>query len=180
MDDETLNRELDEAWGRILRAAPSDPQSPDFTGWSYRLTPPLPEAWPPDGLPTLLAYAYPCGFSPQLRDAERVGAPWARVEREKDSWLRWTLLCEEIREMGIQGVWPLRAEELAVLQGSSSAPAALGAMTQIHQDGGPIADLVRAFYGHWLRCNGVIARHLQEQHRDFFDWVQSGGGGSPS
>ena len=174
MDDETLNRQLDKGWKKILDASPQDPPGPDFTGWSSRLTPPLPEAWPPDGLSTLFAYAYPCGFSPRLHDAERIGAPWAQVARENDSCVRWTLLREEICEIGIQGFRPLNEEEVRDLKAHCGAPACLGSMTQCPRDGEPAAEMVRGFYRHWFRFNGVIARHLQEHHRDFVDWFQAG------
>lgn len=139
-----------------------------------RVAPPVPSAWPPPGPTPLLFHVYTAVFDPALADGERIQSTWAIATLEpgtSEPSLR--TLRKPTRELGIQGVRPLKPGEQAALSAASRdrAEAALARLAAEGRSAGPGAEDVRAYYCAWLSVNGVIAGELRGASGGFFDWL---------
>lgn len=130
-------------WPKIF---PSDSKGPPF--WSHRVSPGFPCSWPVKERGPLCYYAYAAAFDPQLADGERIAAPWARVTVERNNPPKAELLTKAVKELGIQGVRPLKKGETEILKTDS-----------------------KGFYCLWAGTNGVIAAELRKIHPEFFEWL---------
>src|SRR5512139_1264276 len=68
---------LDAQWKNIEPVVPIKPGEDPGLGvfWRYRISPPFPSHWPPDGSLKLIYYVYAAGLSPRrLVDGEYVAA----------------------------------------------------------------------------------------------------------
>ena len=144
--------EVEAAWAGLGEAV---------RGWMPALSPPLPSSWPPDGRVRRYAFAY--RPRPGLADGAEVAAPWAIVEREV------TVLDRTLTPLGIQGVRPLRAEEIALAERDAEVAALLAGPPDAAG-----AALVRAFHCGWAGRQGVIARDILARHPDFAAWLGCG------
>lgn len=126
--------------------------------WSYRVAPPLPSDWPMTATSTTVFWVYAAGLDLQLRDGERVAAPWARVDVKADGTRTLTVVSQALEVAGTQGVKPISKAEADLVAGVFQ-PAALAA--------GDLGKL-KAPWAAWLRYNGVIAAKLKPRHPAFF------------
>lgn len=139
---------------------------------STRVAPPVPARWPPQGPTALVFHVYAAVFDPGLRDAERVLSSWALATLEPgaaEASLR--TLRKPTRELGIQGVRPLRAEEQQALATRDAAEAALARLAREGRAEGPEAAPVRRYYCAWLSVNGVFAEELRGASPGFIEWL---------
>ena len=139
----------------------------------YRVSPPLPSEWPPRPAAPLYYYAYAYGFDRRISDAERLSAPWARLEvhsaGQEPAELR--VLSREITETGIHGVRPLTREESAVYDLGPRVEAYLGSLD--HIPNGMVEEVaqLRKYYCAWCYDSGV-ADEIRPYHEEFFRWLQ--------
>ena len=163
-------------WGIIPKPLPpgaDNPGSSDWIGWSYRISPPFPAAWPPDGKGTLYYYAYAAGLQPAgLADAERLGPVWARVKVEVTgaSPPRLEVLAKEIKAVGTIGVRPLKQEEIEVYKSSDSVVAQVCEASTKTDAKVLDASSVRKYYCAWGRDSGV-GGDIRSYHPEFFRWL---------
>jgi hypothetical protein len=139
---------------------------------SARVAPPVPARWPPQGPTALVFHVYAAVFDPGLRDAERILSSWALATLEPgaaEASVR--TLRRPTRELGIQGVRPLRPDEQAALSGRDTAETALAQLAREGRADGPEAAEVRRYYCAWLAANGVFAEELRGASPAFFDWL---------
>jgi hypothetical protein len=139
---------------------------------SARVAPPVPARWPPQGPTALVFHVYAAVFDPGLRDAERVLTSWALATLEPgavEASLR--TLRKPSRELGVQGVRPLRPEERQALATRDAAEGALAQMASEGRAEGAEAAEVRRYYCAWLSANGVFAGELRGASPEFFDWL---------
>jgi hypothetical protein len=162
---------LKDDW-QVLRARhPHDLSKPQSVAWVYRMTPPLPTAWPPTQHSGVAYYGYPYGFSMGLRDGEWIAQPWVKIEVSARGQPQKTLLQNEIRTLEVQGVRPLAAKEIQRFESSKSAPDDLANLQQLPPNTDPQAATIRGYYCSWIQTNGVIAQHLENTHTAFFAWL---------
>lgn len=141
---------------------------------SARVAPPVPAAWPPQGPTALVFHVYTAVFDPSLRDGERIQSSWALATLEpgaREASLR--TLRRPTRDLGIQGVRPLKADEQAALSVTrrDRAEEALARLASEGRADGPEVAEVRGYYCAWLSVNGVIAGELRDAGAGFFAWL---------
>lgn len=110
-------------WQKIKE--PDSPSGPPF--WNYRVSLGYPCIWPVKGSVSLCYYAFAYAFDPQVADGERIAAPWARivVDPAEKNDLTIEFLSKEINKIGIQGMRPLKAEEMQVYKNADRVEEAL-------------------------------------------------------
>lgn len=167
---------LDAQWKNIEPVIPirlgEDPGLGVF--WEYRISPPFPSHWPPDGSLPLIYYVYAAGLSPRrLVDGEYVAAPWGRVEVDprKAGGPKFRRLSEKLREIGIQGVRPLTPEEVAIFQKEAAAEAYLATLTSLTDKNDKDVGVLRQYFCTWCQFNGHIVREIRLAHEQFFLWL---------
>jgi hypothetical protein len=171
---------LDAQWEKVKPAVTikrgEDPGLRVF--WQYRISPPFPSCWPPDASLQLIYYVYAGGLSPSsLVDGEYVAAPWGRVEvdRKGKNSPQFILLTSKIKEIGIQGVRPLREEEKATYENRESAEAFLANLTALPDKNDKSAVELRRYYCMWAKFNGAMIPELRSLHKGFFQWLDCRG-----
>ena len=163
-------------WERIPKPLPSgadNPGSAAWIGWSYRISPPIPAAWPPDGKGVLYYYAYATGFQPAaLIDAERLGPVWARVKVDATgaSAPRLEVLAKEINVVGTIGVRPLTQEEITVYDTGDAVVAQVCEVSTKPDAKVLDAPSVRKYYCAWSKDSGV-GKDIRTYHPEFFRWL---------
>jgi hypothetical protein len=158
-----------DAWRARIAAGRAGPIG---TAWSQRLTPPLPIAWPPAGQGQLEVFAYAARPGDRISDGEETAAPWARIRVLAGAPKLDDL--GELQRIGIQGVRPLSADEIAIVRSGDEAAAALARIASartLPNDASEDASLVRRYFCLWRRTNGVIATALAPAHAGFFAWL---------
>lgn len=154
MTDRPYAKELQALFKTVKQPESKGP--PPGVLWSMRVSPAFPMTWP--GPTALRRYAFAGGFDPNLRDGERVAAPFAFVEfTAKGSTIKQTSTALSL--LGTQGIEPISKAQAAVVQSIDEADAALLA--------GKL-ESVRAGYCAWISYNGVLAAHLRPSHDAFF------------
>jgi hypothetical protein len=116
-------------------------------------------------------YAFAYGMRIDLKDAQLVAAPWARITSEGESTPRLEILEQEIKQIGVQGVRPLRKEEIKMFDQRAAIEEqiqTLSMKTSLHATD---AKRLKEFFQLWCSTHGVIAEQLQPKHPEFFDWV---------
>jgi len=167
---------LDAQWKNIEPVVPIRPGEDPGLGvfWRYRISPPLPSHWPPDGSLQLIYYVYAAGLSPRrLIDGEYVAAPWGRVEVDPrgTGGPKFRRLSEKLREIGIQGVRPLTHEEAAIFQKEATAEGYLATLTSLPDENGKALSMLRQYFCTWCQLNGHIVREIRPAHEKFFLWL---------
>lgn len=154
----------EQEWKKSLALKRGNPDDADFIGWETRLSAPFPLAWP-SVEQTFAFYAVARGMNPfVLRDGEYVGPTWARITCSVQSQkTELTLLDTRLESRGVQGVRPLRHEELDVLK-LSPLDALLGTRTAATD-----AQL-KAYYCLQLSL-GNIPPEAVAAHAAFFKWL---------
>ncbi|MBP0493917.1 hypothetical protein [Roseomonas indoligenes] len=152
--------EVEAAWAAL---------GPSARGWSPLVSPAFPLAWPPDGTAALRRYAFAYRQRPGLADGVEVAAPWAAAETRPGAPTRIILLAGGLAPLGIQGVRPLRPEEMRLIEREAEVAALLAAPPD--RDG---AALIRAFHCNWASRQGVVARTVAPDHPDFIAWLGCG------
>jgi hypothetical protein len=166
---------LDAGWSELSVPA-SPPGERPGVSWSWRLSPPFPSEWPPREESRIVYYAFAEGFDLSVMDGVRVGAPWLRLEVPVSGHAPPVLIPMRgsVEELGIQGVRPLSAAEVAESGGSESIGTLLGSLMARPGEPGDARVRLSACYGFWTRNNGVIAQAIAPLYRDFFDWLKGG------
>ncbi len=138
----------------------------DTKGWTSDLTMPFPKVW--NGKPTaLIWYAYASRMIPTLADGVEVSHPWAWLELPlgKDAQVDTQVLSSKMDVLGIQGVRPLSAAELKLLQGQPP-------LWKLLQEG-QATDEVKQRVKQWMSVNGTIFAAVASHHQTFVNWVNS-------
>ncbi|QRN93534.1 hypothetical protein JRI60_30670 [Archangium violaceum] len=157
----------EQKWKESLAPKNANPADAAFIGWRTDISDPFPMTWPSvDG--TLVFYALARGMNPQvLRDGEFVGPTWARITYSaQDKKAELTLLDVRLESRGVQGVRPLRQEELEILK-SKPLDFLLGSRTAA-------ADQKLKSYYCLQRSLGNIPSEAVTAHAAFFKWLDCG------
>jgi hypothetical protein len=180
MDAKQIQAKVEELvkveWEKVSKPLPpgaDNPGSPNWIAWSYRISPPFPAAWPPDGTGIACYYAYAVGFQPAaLADAERLGPVWARVKVDITgaSPPRFEVLAKEIKAVGTIGVRPLRREEAEVYRSGDSVVGQVCQASTKTDTKALDASAVREYYCAWSRDSGQGER-IRSYHPEFFKWL---------
>jgi hypothetical protein len=163
-------------WEKIAKPLPpgaDNPGSPDWISWSYRISPPFPAAWPPDGKGIVYYYADAAGFQPgALADAERLGPVWARVKVDITgaSPPRLDVLAEEIKVVGTIGVGPLSQEDIELYKSRDSGVAQVCEASTKTDAKALDASAVRRYYCVWTKDSGQSEK-IRSYHPEFFKWL---------
>jgi hypothetical protein len=163
-------------WEKIPKPLPPGADSPGsaaWIGWSYRISPPFPAAWPPDGIGIVYYYAYATGFQPAaLADAERLGPVWARVKVDATGQeaLQVEVLAKEINVVGTIGVRPLTQEEITVYDTGDAVAAQVCEASRKTDAKALDAPSVRKYYCAWSRDSGQ-GETIRRYHPEFFRWL---------
>lgn len=138
--------------------------------WTVRTSPPIPDTWPVSEATKVTCYAYAAAQDPaNLRDGERVAAPWGTVSYQlgspqKVSFVR---LSPRLELLGTQGVKPLGREDAARMSSDEKLHKDLAGMAAHDKDGGAAAADTLQTYRMWRRLNGVIAGAVLKGHGAF-------------
>ncbi len=167
---------LDAQWKNIKPVVAVQPGEDPGRGvfWEYRISPPFPSHWPPDGSLQLIYYVYAGGSSPlRLIDGEYVAAPWGRVEVDPrgSGGPKFMSLSKKLKEIGIQGVKPLTKEEAAFFEKEAAAEAYLATLTSLPDENEKDVRMVRQYFCAWFQFNGHIVREIRPAHEQFFRWL---------
>ena len=175
-----VNELVKAQWRKVEPSLPSGPEgrplnpsSPDYRFWEYRISPPFPVAWPPDGKGLVYYYAYAAARNPSvLVDGEWLGPLWARikVDATSRSGPQLEILTREIKEVGQLGVRPLTKEEIDIYNSADSVTAELYDNLQRADLKGLNAPLIRRYYCAWARDTGM-GRAIRTYHPEFFEWL---------
>jgi hypothetical protein len=163
-------------WKKMPKPLPpgaDNPGSPAWIGWSYRISPPFPAAWPPDGKGIVCYYAYATGFQPVfLADAERLGPVWARVKVDLtgQSAPQLEVLAKEIKAVGTIGVRPLTKEEADVYDTGEAVAAQVYEASRRTDTKALDAASTRRYYCAWSRDTGQ-GDNIRSYHPKFFKWL---------
>ena len=177
-EDKDMNQQiialLKPYWQELSRKQPAPKTGVSW--FEYRVTPPLPSLWPPSPSTTLYYYAYAAGnpIERPVADGEHDSLPWARVEvgRGPQAKPKVALLRRDLKELGIQGFGPVMREEMEAHQRLGIASAALlGSLIALPPAASDEAYTLKTFYCQWQRWNGVIAKELMKNHKEFFRWL---------
>ena len=166
---------LDPEWQKVERASSgiSYPSRPVL--WSYQISPPFPMDWPPEAGRRICYYAYATGFSVQggLADGVYVAAPWCRVIVTPSGSGRPTVerLADRLREIGIQGVSPLSADEKAIYDQVGSVEGLLATLNAAPEELAAERRQLRAYYCTWVGHNGTVVSEIRGLHEGFFRWL---------
>ncbi len=98
------------------------------------------------------------GRTPDIRDGVRVSAAWAKLVLGTDAPAL-TRVSPALKELGIQGVRPISAEQAHEQLRAYQAAAELRA--------GKL-EAIRGAYCLWASNNGVIAESIKAEHAAFF------------
>ncbi len=181
---DNVNELIKAQWRRVEPASPTgpdrqplDPSSRDYKFWEYRISPPFPAAWPPDGKGLVYYYAYAAARNPSvLMDGEWLGPLWARVSLDATSRSvpQLEILTREIKEVGTIGVRPLMKEEINIYNSADAVAAELRKAVQSADLRGLNAPLIRQYYCAWGRDTGM-GKAIQTYHPAFFKWLSCKG-----
>jgi hypothetical protein len=161
LSDAAALRAMFEPVWLAVRASGPDRQS---LGWGLRLTPVLPEPWPE---PTeVLVFAYAAGLAVGVSDGETVSNAFAVAHLRAGLEPHVERLPGTLEKMGIQGIRPLRRDEIDLVG------AAARIQEQLAASPGALSRQVIAYYRHWLNVAGVIAARLPESQQRFFATVR--------
>lgn len=145
------------------------------SSFDWRMTPPLPGRWPPDGGGRLVWHAYAVHRAPQISDAEEVSAPWATAIFDDAHGIRLRLKEEAAHDRRPQGVRPLREEEASLFERAPEMEALLcRAAAGTGVPGGSEIELLRDYYVLRLSLMGQF-RHVRERHPAFVRWLTASG-----
>jgi hypothetical protein len=166
---------LDPEWQKVERASSGMSFSNRAVLWSYQLSPPFPMDWPPEAARRLCYYAYATGFSVQggLADGVYVAAPWCRVIVTPSASAQPTVerLSRRLREIGIQGVMPISAEEKGIYDQAESVEGLLATLKAPPEESTAEARQLRAYYCTWAGHNGTVVQEIRGFHESFFRWL---------
>jgi hypothetical protein len=156
-DAAALKALFEPAWAAIRASGPR-------LGWGMRLTPLFPEPWPD---PTeIVVFAYACGLAIGVSDGENVSGPFAVAHLRAGSGPRVEGLSGALEKLGVQGIRPLRGDEIELMRASAAIQEELAGSP------GTLSERVIAYYRHWLGVSGVIAASLPESQQRFFAAVR--------
>jgi hypothetical protein len=147
----------------VLSPSAPPPGPGDTTYWRMMVTPQFPAEFPAKSGTLLVCYGFAYGTNfTRLRDGAYVLSPWAKVATNPSAGASRVELLGPPKQLGIQGVRPLRKEETEILQ----TPDVERHLLEPHP---PAA--VKAYYRLWIANNAVLAGALQSAHKSFFDWA---------
>ncbi|WP_225413964.1 hypothetical protein [Stigmatella hybrida] len=154
-------------WKESVDTRRENPADAGFISWDTRLSDPLPMTWPLVE-PTFAFYAYARGMNPmRLRDGEFVGPTWARITWSTHGQkLELIRLDTRLTSHGVQGVRPLRKEELEILR-VKPLEVLLGPRTKAEDQ------QLKSYYC-LQRSVGNIPPEAVTAHAAFFEWLGCG------
>jgi len=105
-----------------------------------------------------------------------VGALWARVTVDANGRVapHLEILTRQIKEIGIQGVRPLRAEEIAVVKSYDAVEAQLYKLSREAARGNIDAPAIQRYFSLWCETSGTVAEQIRPYHKEFFHWLGCG------
>ena len=120
----------------------------------------------PNGRGTLVRYSFAMRLNPSVSDGAEMAAPWAKSTLNSTGKIVVEQLSARLRPLGLQGVRPLRSEEIALL----------GREQEVEQrflvGGKPATDgVVRDFTCSWISRQGVVAAAIMPLHPSFERWL---------
>jgi hypothetical protein len=156
----------EQKWKESLAPRNANPADAAFIGWRTDISDPFPMTWP-SAEGTLVFYALARGMNPQvLRDGEFVGPTWARMTYSaQDKTTELTLLDVRLESRGVQGVRPLRQEELEILE--------LKPLDSLLGSRKATTDQKLKSYYCLQRSLGNIPSEAVIAHTAFFEWLDS-------
>ena len=140
--------------------------------WSYRINNRLPFAdpWPPQQGTALVYYIHAVALAPQMRDAEVQAEPWAKIILSKDG-TRVEALDVQYKELGPQGVRPLRKDETEVLRYGPEVWEFLSGLIALPSDSAALTVRTRAYYCLALRHSSALGSIYAARHAAFVSWL---------
>jgi len=164
---------IDELWA----ATPLSREMTKFFGssarkWTYRINNrlPFPDPWPPRQGAVLVYYIHAVALAPHLRDAEVQAEPWAKVTLSKNG-SKVEPLDVEHKELGTQGVRPLRKDEIEILKYGPEVWGFLSELNALPSDSDALSAKTRAYYCLSLRINPGLGVIYASRQAAFVDWL---------
>lgn len=141
--------------------------------WRTTQSPVFPDQWPPTSSTKWVHYSFAYGSSPSgLADGMYVTRPLTRTVVQRDgSEGEAITLSTALESIGIQGVSPLEAASGAALNKGLQVQTQALQLTAL-PDESAAAEL-REYYRMWIKLNGVFAKQIRTEHKNFFDWIES-------
>ena len=146
--------------------APLWDELPQQAGWQLQVSPPLPGAWPQPAGGTVERYALALRLTPNIADGAEVAAPWAKSTVDATGRVGVERLSPRLRPLGVQGVRPLRSEEIVLIDREQEVARLLLAGGAAATNG-----LVRDFTCGWIGRQGVAAAAIMPLHPGFTRWL---------
>lgn len=134
--------------------------------WDLHVSAGFPRSWPPGAEPAVVRYAFAMRHARDLSDGMEVAAPWARSTESADGTVTMELLRPQVDRIGIQGVRPMRADELSLARREEEVAVLL---TRPLDPAGE--SLVRRFTCDWLKRQGTAAAEILPRHEGFVRWL---------
>jgi hypothetical protein len=164
---------IDQLWA----ATPLAKEMTEFFGssalkWVYRVNNglPFPDPWPPKQDTTLVYYIHAVAMAPHIRDAEVQAEPWARVMLSKNG-TKVEPLDVQYKELGTQGVRPLRRDEIEILKYGPEVWKFLSGLNALPSDSDALTVRTRAYYCLSLRNSSLLRNIYASRHVAFVTWL---------
>ena len=140
----------------------------------YEVSPPFPSHWFPNQNSSLYYYVYAL-LPGHVLDGVLLGNIWARIEVAvgKKDVLKIVRMADEVCELGIQGFWMLKQEEVDIYRQVDRAEAYLKSLTAAPDENSEEAQITKQYYRLWISCNGVLEEEIRPRHEEFFRWVNN-------
>jgi hypothetical protein len=161
----------------LWEATPLSKEMTQFFGssarkWTYRINNrlPFPDPWPPRQDTALVYYIHAVALTPQIRDAEVQSEPWAKITLSKNG-TKIEPLDVQYRELGTQGVRPLRKDEIEILKYGPEVWEFLSGLNALPPDSDALTAKTRAYYCLSLRINTALRSIYAFRHPAFVTWL---------
>ena len=139
--------------------------------WQKVESPPFPAAWPPMAETVWVRYTFAYGINPALlADGSYVTGPLSKTEWKAGS-ASTTILSNELKDAGIQGVVPLDSETRIILEKEKQVSEYCLTLIALPDIDTAQTKEMLAYYNAWFKYNGVFLDLIREDHAEFIDWV---------
>jgi hypothetical protein len=150
--------------------------------WTYKISPPFPLCFPPNGSGKICYYAYAYSIKDASGnfcvDSELKAAPWAKViiDTTGNTISTLQLLNKQVKKIGQQGMGPVNFSKLkrynqAELDGIFEQLCKITSSTNVQNDNEEIGNL-KEFYCLWTtRFESLVSDEIKPDQREFLLWL---------
>jgi len=171
---ESHKPQIDQLWAQTpLAKQMTEVFDSSVPKWTYRMNNglPFPDPWPPEQNTKFVYYIHAVASAPHISGAEVQAEPWARITLSKNGSSNVEPLAIQYKELGRQGVRPVRSDEIEIMKHGEAVWEFLGALDALPSDTDVLIVRTRAYYCLWLRNNSLLGNVYASRHVAFVTWL---------